>query len=165
MTWTLRAAVDRTGALSRCTAESDSPSARVPDGECLCRTIGAIDFGAGKAGRRLRVAAVDDDALSFTPSFAVVQPGTDDWIVRLHQSGVLHRCVTSTQVPTPAGGLDVALRLLPDGTIDDVRIDGALTQQDPMRLARCVVQSLPAVALPCAPPGIRTLHLRIPGPS
>lgn len=165
MTWTLRAAVDRTGALSRCTAESDSPSGRVPDGECLCRTIAGIDFGAGKAGRRLRVAAVDHDALSFTPSFAVVQPGTDDWIVRLHRSGVFHHCVTSTQVSTPPGGLDVALRLLPDGTIDDVRIDGALTQQDPMRLARCLVQSLPAVALPCAPPGIRTLHLRIPGPS
>lgn len=165
MSWTLRAAVDRTGALSRCTAESDSPSARVPDGDCLCRTIAAIDFGAGKAGRRVRVVADDDDSLSANPGFALVQPGTDAWISRLYESGVLHRCMTSTQVAPPPGGLDVALHLLPDGTIDDVRIDGALTQQDPMRLARCLVQSLPAVALPCAPPGIRTLHARIPGPS
>ncbi|MBL8944472.1 MAG: hypothetical protein JNK45_15035, partial [Myxococcales bacterium] len=165
MSWTLRAAVDRTGALSRCTAEPDSILARASDGECLCRTIGAIDFGAAKAGRRLRVVAVDHDSLSFSPSFAVVQPGTDDWIVRLHLSGVVQRCVTSTQVAPPPGGLDVALTLLPDGTIDDVRIDGALTQQDHMRLARCIVQALPAVALPCAPPGIRTLHARVPGPS
>jgi hypothetical protein len=165
MSWMLRAAIDRTGALARCTAESDSPSARAADGECLCRTIAGIDFGAGKAGRRLRVAAVDDDSRSFTPGFAVVQPGTDAWVARLNEGGVVHRCITSTQVATPAGGLDVALRLLPDGTIDDVRIDGALTQQDHMRLARCLVQSLPAVPLPCAPPGIRTLHARVPGPS
>lgn len=165
MSWTLRAAVDRTGALSRCTAESDSPSARPADGECLCRTVAGIDFGAGKPGRRMRVAAVDHDSLTTSPSFAVVQPGTDDWIVRLHEGGVVQRCVTSTQVAPPPGGLDVALTLLPDGTIDDVRIDGALTQQDHMRLARCVVQALPAVALPCAPPGIRTLHARVPGPS
>lgn len=161
LVWQLRVAVDRRGRVSRCHAESDSTLARQTDAQCLCDVIGSIGFPPGGSGRRVRSTATDDGQThSSDARFVLVQPGTEPWIEQLDQSPILRRCVVATALRLPIT-FPAELALADDGTITDVTIRGDVTDIGRMRFATCVVDELKAFALPCAPPGISTLHAQI----
>lgn len=161
MRWTIRAAIDPRGRVSRCSAETDAYEARDADATCLCEAASQARFPSGKRGRRLRVEAVDEGGFDGTrTTFTPIQPGTEPWIERLRASGVVRRCM-ATQALTSPLHVVTALSLAKDGTVEDVRIDGKLDNLERVRFAACLADGLRAVLLPCAPPGITTLHVAL----
>lgn len=159
-TWQVRVAVDRRGKVERCGARSAHSSARASDGDCVCRAIETIGFPAGSAGRRLRVDAVDDGGFRGSGHFVRVQPGTEVWVERFDEAPALARCLADH--PPPADFVaQVSVALALDGTVDDVRIEGDITTTPTMRFASCLVNELRRVPLPCRPPGVDTLQLKL----
>jgi len=161
MAWEMRLAIDRSGRVRRCDATTDSVHGRAIDATCLCDALDPVVFPRGAAGRRLRLRATDDgDTSTNDARFVLVQPGTEPWIERLQQSPVLRRCL-AVATPRMSITFPVELALADDGTITDVHLGGEVSSIDRMRFATCIVDVLKATALPCAPPGITTLHAEI----
>ncbi len=159
--WQLRLAVDRRGRVQRCHAESDATFAREADAKCLCNVVGSIAFPPGASGRRIRSTATDDgETHSSDARFVLVQPGTEPWIERLDESPILSRCLAIAALRMPVT-FPAEIMLAEDGAITDVMIRGDVNNTGRMRFAACVVDELKSTALPCAPPGISTLHAQI----
>ncbi len=160
---TVRASVDAKGRVARCEATREHAMARPGDGACLCGALERLALPAGRAGRRFRVTAVDEGGSSISDLvLEAVQPGTETWRRRLADSTALARCPA---VEVPSGFTALAtLALAPDGTVDDVRIDGDITTPPTIALARCLVQALRLVPLPCRPPGLEALQVRLRRP-
>ncbi len=157
---TLRVSVDARGNLSRCEATSEHTMAQPADGACLCRSLELLDVPRGSPGRRFRVVAADDDgSRSSGLAFELVQPGTEPWLRRIDESPALTRC-TSTERPRTLDAL-ATLALDPDGSVTDVRIDGDITTPTTIALAQCLVKELRLVPLPCRPPGVDALQVRL----
>ncbi len=158
--WDVLASVDRKGHVQRCAAHSRSSLARPVDGECLCRSMEALELGAGRAGRRLWVQAVDDGELGSAGRFGLLQPGTEAWVGRIDDSPVLERCAMNRSLPLGFSAR-VTLSLAPDGTVDEVNVEGDITKRVEMSFASCLVSELRRVPLPCRPPGIDELQLSL----
>lgn len=158
--YTLRASVSAAGDVSRCVATSDHTMARPLDAACLCDALGALALPPGHAGRRFRVTAVDEGGFRGPQAaFERLQPGTEPWLRRLDEAPALARCLAADT--PPALTATVTLALAPDGGVQDVRIDGDITTPPTIRFARCMVQELRLVPLPCRPPGVDALQLRL----
>jgi len=155
--WQLRASVDRSGRVTRCTAASDHSLAQASAGECICDAVETIAFPAGAAGRRFRVEAVDDGGFGGNVRLELVQPGTETWVTRLQEAPALARCLAASPLPGMLAAW-VILRLAPDGAIEDVRVEGEITTPATIGFASCLVRELRLVPLPCRPPGVDTLH-------
>jgi hypothetical protein len=157
---TLRVSVDARGNLSRCEATSEHTMARPADGACLCQALELLDLPRGSPGRRFRVVAVDEGGFRGSGlAFELVQPGTEPWLHRIDESPALTRC-TSPELPRTLDAL-VTLALAPDGSVTDVRIDGDITTPPAIALAQCLVKELRLVPLPCRPPGVDALQVRL----
>jgi hypothetical protein len=159
-TWQLRASVARDGAVTRCTAHSEHSMAHAGGAACLCGAVETMRFPAGKAGRRLRVKAVDDGGFGRPARLDLVQPGTEPWVTRLNEASALSRCFDASPLPGMLAAR-VLLALAPDGAVEDVRVEGDITTTASMGFASCLVQELRTVPLPCRPPGVDTLHLSL----
>lgn len=152
--------VDARGDVSRCVATSEHTQARPADGACLCNALELLEIPAGPPGRRFRVTAVDEGGFRGAGlRLELVQPGTEPWLRRLDEAPALAHCMNAELPPT----LDarVTLALAPDGSVTDVRVDGDITTSPAIALAQCLVKELRLVPLPCRPPGIDRLQLRL----
>lgn len=159
--WEIRVAVAAAGSVERCEASSTHSRARPDDGACLCRAFEEREHPPGKAGRRFRVTATDRGFGQFSVFvLEPLQPGTEDWVARFRDAGTVVQCL---EEHTPSSDFEatVVLGLRPDGEIHDVRVLGEIVEPAEIGLARCLVRELPKVPLPCAPPGIDTLQLRL----
>jgi hypothetical protein len=157
--YTLRASVDGDGHVSRCMATSEHTMARPVDAACLCDAVGRLTL-PGRPGRRFRVTAVDEGGFrTANVALELIQPGTEPWLRRLDESPALGRCMAA-DLPANLSAV-VTLALAPDGGVDDVRIDGDITTPPAIALARCLVQELRIVPLPCRPPGVDALQVRL----
>lgn len=157
----VRVAVAPSGAVERCAAEeaSDTPATR--ERQCLCDAVSTMRFGRGKAHRRLRIDAVDTGfGGSGVPETTALQPGTDPWVNRLLASTMFERCSSTDPLPKNLDAV-LSMRVDPAGVVDDVRIDGGVNTAAAMRWAQCVVGEAATVSLPCAPPGIDRLRIRL----
>ncbi|MFO0636588.1 MAG: hypothetical protein U0168_27470 [Nannocystaceae bacterium] len=165
LTWELRLRVDAHGRTARCSATSSDPAASSPAAQCLCDVMARASFGKGSSKRRLRLDAIDEGGFA-SPGveFSQRQPGTEPWVERVRRSGAT---VTCAQTAAPPAGLDatLAMTLAPSGRIDDVRIDGDIREIAAMQWAQCMVDQLRTLQLPCAPPGIEILRMRLRVPS
>jgi hypothetical protein len=158
-TWKVRLAVADSGRIARCLASSDHTQARSQDAECLCGVIETIRYPAGRPGRRLRVDAIDDGG--FRPDdrgFRSLQARTETWATRLNEAPALDVCEARGIAPTTKG-ITVVLDLKPDGSITGVEVRGDITTPESMAWATCLTEELPAIPLPCTPPGVQQLHL------
>lgn len=158
--YTIRASVDERGRASRCLATSEHTMARSSDAACLCEALERLELPPGRAGRRFRVVALDEGG-SRSPGLALqpVQPGTEPWWRRLTESPALARCMVANLPPDLTAILTLALA--PDGGVTDVRAHGDLTTGPALALARCMVRELQRVPLPCRPPGVDELQVRL----
>ena len=161
LTWIVKAELGPDGRIDRCSARSEHPSARVVDGECLCQSIETLRHPAGPAGRRLWAEARDEqEAFADDQAFELLQPGTEGWVRRLDESRAVAACLQ--QQPLDAAiDVTVVLDLAPDGEIDRAQVFGELSSLPRMRFAGCLVRELAPVALPCRPPGIEQLQVRL----
>ncbi|MCH9683202.1 MAG: hypothetical protein K0V04_17335 [Deltaproteobacteria bacterium] len=163
--WDLRLAVASDGAVSRCTASSSHTQARPRDGACLCRHLETLRFEAGKPGRRLRTGAIDDRTLGPDHDAIVLrQPGTEPWVTRVQQAMPLSHCIRTVGATPPLDAV-AALWLAPDGTVEDVQLQGDISTLPAMKFAACLTGRLRTIALPCRPPGVDVLQLGIQLPS
>jgi hypothetical protein len=106
------------------------------------------------------VTAVDEGGFRGSQAaFELLQPGTEPWLRRLDEAPALSRCLAADTPPELTA--TVTLALAPDGGVQDVRIDGGVTTAPTIRFARCMVQELRLVPLPCRPPGVEALQLRL----
>lgn len=161
LTYEVRAAVGQSGAVTRCTATTEHPMARPADAECLCRGIQTLRYPAGRPGRRLRVQAVDTGGFSSSEvELEPLQAGTEAWVTRLRESTALSRCLSKHRVDGPLEST-LVLGLATDGAVQDARIFGDITTMPAMQLAQCLVQELRTVPLPCRPPGVEQLQVRV----
>jgi hypothetical protein len=156
--WEIRVAVTKTGRIARCFAASAHSQARTQDAECLCGFIETLRYPAGRPGRRLRVEAVDDGGpRRLRREFQPVQARTETWVTRLNEAPALSVC--RRRGAAPPGTITIALDLQPDGAISGVHIDGDITTPASIAWAKCLVEELPEISLPCSPPGVKQLHL------
>jgi hypothetical protein len=160
-TYHVRASEDARGRVSRCLATSDHSLVRPDDAACVCGSLEALEIPSGRPGRRFHVEATDHGGFGAVgASLELVQPGTEPWRRRVEESLALARCMAAG---VPPGGFEgvITLSLAPDGGVHDVRIDGDITTPPAMEMASCLVQELRLVPLPCRPPGIDALQLRL----
>jgi hypothetical protein len=161
----VRAAVDPGGAVSRCETELDRPSALGgPDiAACICGVVGKIQLPRGAAGRRFRVSVLDrgtGGVSGIGAKLSPLQTGTDDWITRLQASHAVERCLDAAR-PSQALSATIALPLAADGSIGDIAIVGPIRTDDTMKFADCLARELATIALPCRPPGLEELRVRL----
>ncbi len=156
----VRARVDRRGRVDRCVAEGPHAIARTADETCLCEVFGDLRFGAGSGKRRFRVEAIDDGFALPVGTLTALQPGTDVWISRIRASLAFEHCAAAHPLAVDLDAT-VSLQLRPDGSVEQARLDGKIVDRGAMQWARCVIGELEALALPCRPPGIDTLHARL----
>ncbi|MGH1346435.1 MAG: hypothetical protein ACRBN8_33020 [Nannocystales bacterium] len=92
--WQVSAAIDKRGAVERCTARSSGLGARAEDGDCLCQQLEAVNLGRGRPGRRLRASAWDPGLTSIRwRRLEPIQPGTRAWIRRISESPEVLACM------------------------------------------------------------------------
>ncbi|MCA9648263.1 MAG: hypothetical protein H6712_17260 [Myxococcales bacterium] len=157
----MRLAVATDGSIERCEVTTEHVRARAAEAECLCQGVRELRYEPGAEGRRLRVTATDNGVGGFTRfELAPVQPGTEPWIERLREAGVLPTCVAEGE-PAEDFEATVVLGLHPDGEVHDVRVYGEIDTAEEIRFSQCLVRELPLVPLPCAPPGVDALHVGI----
>ncbi len=161
----VRAAVRADGSIARCEAQLDRlPSSDGPDiARCICDVVDKINLGRGDAQRRLRVLVADNEtprAASMRAKLSTLQAGTEDWTRRLTDSPALDRCLANAP-PSAAFSATVGLPVAADGSIEDIVVLGEIHGVDTMRFVDCLVKELALVPLPCRPPGITELRLRL----
>lgn len=159
--WLVQLSVARNGKVQRCLATSDHAQALPSNATCVCSAMQELQFPNGRSGRRVRVDARDtgrfaDEAVGFK----MLQAGTEPWVRRLEQSTVLADC-EATLGRTAGLTATAVLDLDPDGSIHHAQVIGDITTMPAMQWARCLVRSLPAVRLPCRPPGIDQLQVTV----
>lgn len=90
----------------------------------------------------------------------MVQPGTQAWVRRLDESSAHEACLNGSFAPE---GFDAtaALKLDPDGTVQDVELYGNFLSAPSQEFATCLIRELRYVLLPCRPPGIDEFRVRI----
>lgn len=159
--WQLRLAVEADGSIGRCEATSGHPEALSASAGCLCDVLEEVRYPKGKPGRRLRLVATDDGHQGFSGYVLdEIQAGTDAWIERVRQAAVLERCIEMAPPPRDFEAT-LVLGVRPDGEVHDVRVFGEIDTPLEIDFARCMVGELPTVSLPCAPPGIDELQIRL----
>ena len=159
--WLIQLSVAASGKVLRCLATSEHAQALPINAACLCSMIEALRFSSGRSGRRVRATARDSGSfVDKDAGFDMLQPGTEPWVRRLHESTVLADCRAT--VPNTAGlSATAVLDLEPDGSITNVEIVGDITTMPAMQWASCLVRSIPTVRLPCRPPGIDQLQVGV----
>jgi len=159
LTWTIALDVGPAGDVRRCEVATEHSRARDSDGACLCDAANALEFPAGKPGRRLRVDGIDSGALPRTVVRSV-QLGTEPWVRRVEESSAMARCEPELE-RADLFEVTAVLSLAPEGSVTSVELFGPIDDAPTMRWARCLVQEWGSLELPCAPPGIDQLHVTV----
>lgn len=154
-------AVAASGRVTRCAADVVSSSAATTASpSCVCDALRETTFRRGRAGRRVRLQARDRSAfVSGRSAVEVVQGGTESWIARITAAGVVRRCLAE-HPPSADITVTAALELDRDGAVAEVKVFGPIVDPPTMAWARCLIDHLDDVPLPCRPPGIDVLHVR-----
>lgn len=161
LTWTVALSVSASGRIRRCEATTEHLFARTSEAECLCSAAETLRFDPGKSGRRVRVDAVDTGGVP--NRLRALQQGTEPWVQRLEQAPATAKCRSEQPLPEPLEATAV-LRLTPDGGITKIGLFGEFDNPRTMQWARCIVNEWSTVELPCAPPGIEQLQVKVFAP-